>query len=181
MDGFNRNEAADRDAYTQFLPEDLPNYWHWAERFVLLDNFFTSAHGPSFQNHLYAIAAQSGWARTRTRSRTASCSRSVIARRACSRRGDATRVDDAYVEVVREDGGIDHAFPCFDFETAGDLLDAKRIPWAYYSATPYQNGYLWSAYSAIRHYRNDPDRWAQHVFPVDDLVRDIQARTGFPR
>ena len=63
MDGFNRDEASDRDAYTQFLPEDLPNYWHWAERFVLLDNFFTSAHGPSFQNHLYAIAAHSGWAR----------------------------------------------------------------------------------------------------------------------
>jgi len=62
MDGFNQSEAADHGAYTQFLPEDLPNYWHWAEQFVVLDNFFTSAHGPSFPNHLFAIAARSGGA-----------------------------------------------------------------------------------------------------------------------
>ncbi|MFM8943671.1 MAG: alkaline phosphatase family protein, partial [Actinomycetota bacterium] len=29
----------------------------WAERNVLFDNFFSSAHGPSFPNHLYTIAA----------------------------------------------------------------------------------------------------------------------------
>ena len=62
MDGFNRSEAADLGAYTQFLPEDLGNYRHWAEQFVLLDHHFTSAHGPSFPNHLYAIAAQAAGA-----------------------------------------------------------------------------------------------------------------------
>ena len=55
MDGFATiSQAADRYAYTQYLPEDLPNYWHWAERFVLGDNFFASAQGPSFPNHLFA-------------------------------------------------------------------------------------------------------------------------------
>ena len=42
MDGFNRDEASDRDAYTQFRPEDLGNYLHWADQYVLLDTFFTS-------------------------------------------------------------------------------------------------------------------------------------------
>ena len=32
------------------------------EDYVLFDNFFASAHGPSFPNHLYTIAAQSGGA-----------------------------------------------------------------------------------------------------------------------
>ncbi|HXF37396.1 MAG TPA: alkaline phosphatase family protein, partial [Actinomycetota bacterium] len=56
MDGFNQTEAADRYAYTQFRPWQLPNYWHWAEEYVLSDNFFASATGPSFPNHLYTIA-----------------------------------------------------------------------------------------------------------------------------
>jgi phospholipase C len=38
----------------------LPNYWAIAQSFVLGDNFFSSLHGPSFPNHLFTIAAQSG-------------------------------------------------------------------------------------------------------------------------
>jgi phospholipase C len=173
MDGFNRNEAADLEAYTQFLPEDLPSYWHWAEQFVLLDNFFTSAHGPSFPNHLFAIAAQSGGAYENPKQDQ------VVLRRRGEETGLAKAwgcdsVSDADVAVRDADGNLDRIFPCFDFETAGDLLDRKRIPWAYYSATPFQKGYLWNAYSAIDHYRGDPERWAQHIFPVDDLVRHIK-------
>src|SRR6266508_1586259 len=49
-----------RWAFTRLDRAQLPNYWHWARRFVLADNFFASAQGPSFPNHLYSIAAQSG-------------------------------------------------------------------------------------------------------------------------
>jgi phospholipase C len=38
----------------------LPNYWKIAQTFGLSDNFFSSLHGPSFPNHLFTIAAQSG-------------------------------------------------------------------------------------------------------------------------
>jgi phospholipase C len=62
MDGFNQSEADDTWAFTQFRPNQMPNYWHWAERNVLFDAFFASAMGPSFPNHLYAIAATSGGA-----------------------------------------------------------------------------------------------------------------------
>jgi phospholipase C len=172
-DGFNRNAAADRSAYTQFLPEDLPNYWYWADRYVLLDNFFTSAHGPSFPNHLYAIAAQSGGAHDnpiqdqellRKRHQTTGLFKAW----------GCDSVDGAYLEIVDGSGDVDRVFPCLDIETAGDLLDRRSIPWAFYSATPYQNGYLWSAYSAIHRYRGDAERWRRHVFPVDNLVRDIR-------
>ncbi|HSJ50969.1 MAG TPA: alkaline phosphatase family protein [Actinomycetota bacterium] len=47
-------------------------------------------------------------------------------------------------------------------------------PWACYSATPHQNGYIWNAFSAVSHFRQDPERWAKHMFPVDDLVRHIR-------
>ena len=39
---------------------EIPNYWEYARRFTLSDEFFSSLMGPSEPNHLYTIAAQSG-------------------------------------------------------------------------------------------------------------------------
>ena len=39
---------------------EIPNYWDYARRFTLCDNFFSSLAGPSEPNHLYTVAAQSG-------------------------------------------------------------------------------------------------------------------------
>ncbi len=39
---------------------EIPNYWAYARRFTLCDNFFSSLMGPSEPNHLYTVAAQSG-------------------------------------------------------------------------------------------------------------------------
>lgn len=38
---------------------EIPNYWAYARRFTLCDNFFSSLMGPSEPNHLYTVAAQS--------------------------------------------------------------------------------------------------------------------------
>jgi len=167
MDGFNQSESADKWAYTQFRPGQLPNYWHWAKENVLFDKFFASAHGPSFPNHLYSIAAQSGGAIDNPRripgethgSNTFGC--------------DAPRLQ--LVEVVDSEGTHKKVHPCFDFLTEGDLLNRRRIPWRYYAATEEQKGYIWSAYSAIRRYREHPQRWQRHMFPVDQVVDDVKA------
>ena len=37
----------------------IPNYYRYADRFVLADHFFTSMYGPTFPEHLYTVAAQS--------------------------------------------------------------------------------------------------------------------------
>jgi phospholipase C len=39
---------------------DIPNYWEYAQKFTLCDEFFSSLMGPSEPNHLYAVSAQSG-------------------------------------------------------------------------------------------------------------------------
>jgi phospholipase C len=36
-----------------------------------------------------------------------------------------------------------------------------------------QNGYLWSAYDAVKHIREDPRLWQAHIFPVDNITQDI--------
>jgi phospholipase C len=162
MDGFDQGRYGDW-AYSQLRRQQLPNYWRWAEEFVLFDNVFASAHGPSFPNHLYTIAAQSGGARDnplRTRgSKTFGC--------------DAPERD--LVEVVDSEGRVEMVPPCFDFRTEGDLLNRAGIPWAYYAAEEDQRGYIWSAYAAIRRYREDPEKWQRHMFPVDRVVEDIRA------
>jgi len=163
MDGFNQSANADEWAYTQLHKDQLPNYWHWAKQNVLFDNFFSSAQGPSFPNHLYSIAAQSGGAHDNPRrngffSNTFGC--------------DAPA--QQLVAVSDSEGKVKYVPPCFDFRTEGDLLNAANIPWAYYAATNTQLGYIWSAYSAIDRYRNTPTMWNRYMRPVDDVVRDIE-------
>jgi phospholipase C len=173
MDGFSRDEPSERQAYSQFLPEDLPNYWRWAKRFVLGDNFFASAQGPSFPNHLYTIAATSGGAHDNPYQDK----QKVEARHQATglfKSWGCGSVEGTWVEVTDSEGVTERVPACFDFKTEGDLLDEAGIPWAYYSAAPDQNGYLWSAYDAVRHIREDPERWASRVFPVDDVVSHIR-------
>jgi phospholipase C len=166
MDGFNLNAVSDRWAYTQLSKDQLPNYWAWAKRFVLGDNFFSSAVGPSFPNHLYSIAATSGDTHDNPR-------RSTLARGSNTFGCDAP--PQQLVGVYDAAGNVQMKPPCFTFTTEGDLLNEAAIPWAYYAATEEQKGYIWSAYSAIRRYREDPKRWQQHIRPVDNVVRDIRA------
>ncbi len=163
MDGFNDSRTADRWAYTQLHRDQLPNYWNWATHFVLADRFFSSARGPSFSNHLYSIAAQSGGAVDNPLRLSFSNSFGC----------DAPKQEK--VQAYDSKGGFAYVPPCFNFRTEGDLLDTASIPWAYYAATKDQRGYIWSAYSAIARYRDHPRTWEQHVFPVDDVIQDISA------
>jgi phospholipase C len=175
MDGFATvSEAADDYAYTQFQPTDLPNYWHWAQEFVLGDNFFASAHGPSFPNHLYTIAAQSGGAHDNP-FQDLDLLRERHRETGLFKAWGCDSIEEAYVPVEDREGNVKNVPPCFDFLTEADLLMEAGIPWAYYSATNLQNGYLWSAYDAIRHIREDEEIWQSHIFPVDDFVRQAKA------
>src|SRR5918999_5639370 len=110
MDNFARTEPGDLYAYTQMQGrEDLPNYWRWAEEFALSDNFFASAQGPSFPNHLYTIAAQSGGSHDNPRRRPGLTHGSNTF--GC----DAPR--EQLVEVVDSEGNSRMVPPCFDFQT----------------------------------------------------------------
>jgi phospholipase C len=174
MDGFATiSDAADAYAYTQYLPEDLPNYWHWAEEFVLGDNFFASAHGPSFPNHLYTIAAQSGGAHENP-AQDQQLLRERHQDTGLFKSWGCDALETAFVNVVDSEGVTKKVSPCFDFLTEADLLMDQGIPWAYYAATQEQNGYLWSAYDAVRHIREDEAIWQNHIFPVDDFVRHAE-------
>jgi phospholipase C len=175
MNGFNRDGWSDLYAYTQFMgSQDLPNYWRWAQRFVLSDNFFASAQGPSFPNHLFTIAAQSGGTHTNPDQDQGALTERFRST-GYTKSWGCDSVEGSFVEVTDSEGQVSKVPPCFDFLTEGDLLSDKGIPWSYYSATNRQNGYLWSAYDAIQRYRTNEEVWQRHIFPVDELPADIRA------
>ena len=66
-------------------------------------------------------------------------------------------------------------YPCFDYQTIGDILDTKGITWKYYAPGVTASGGIWSAFQAIRHIRFGPD-WASNVVsPNTQVLSDIQA------
>jgi phospholipase C len=170
MDGFGYDAWSRHWAYTQLTEDQLPAYWHWAQDFVLADHFFASVNGPSFPNHLFTIAAQSGRTHDNPH-KIHSDPRSKFTGRPKTWGCDAPPYEK--VEVYLSGDEIEKVSPCFDFPTLGDELSRRSIPWVYYAARPKEKGYIWSSYAAVRHYRDDPKRWLAHIFPVDNLVADI--------
>ena len=58
MDGLDLEEP-DLAGYEQYSRADMPNYFRYADRFVLADRFFTSQFGSTYPEHLYVAAGQS--------------------------------------------------------------------------------------------------------------------------
>jgi phospholipase C len=62
MNGFvyalDRRAQDGRLAMGYYDEEELPYYWNIADEYVLFDNFFSSVHGGSFDNHMYWAAGR---------------------------------------------------------------------------------------------------------------------------
>jgi phospholipase C len=156
-------------SYTQFDRTDLPNYWRWADDFVLSDNFFASALGPSHPNHLFFIAGQSGG--TIDNPENIKVKRSPdgdIKSWGCDAYGNGV-----FIFTKDEQGNLNKHSTCFDFKTVGQQLSEHGVDWAIYAADPDQSGYFWNAYNAIGPVFHD-DMFHEHTRSVDNVVTDIK-------
>jgi phospholipase C len=178
MDGFAQGTYGPYYAYSAFREEDIPAYWQWARNFVLGDNFFASAAGPSYANHLWFVAGQAGGVIDNPEN--------IKVKRVPDPNGGEEPLifkswgcdaygDDVFVLVRDEVGNVTKHDTCFRFKTVGEQLSEQDIDWAYYAANPYQAGYIWNAYSAIEGVYHNEEMWDEHMWPVDDLFRDIEA------
>ncbi|MBA3945186.1 MAG: hypothetical protein H0X37_11560 [Herpetosiphonaceae bacterium] len=158
------------EADSQLYQADLPNYWQYAQRFTLSDNFFSNILGASFANHIWSIAAQDD---------------DVDGIPACPNLSTCTASKqrwgcDSYpgttVEERHPDGTIENVFPCFNFPTLGDTLDTAGVSWKYYAPSQGEAGYIWSTYDAIDHIRNGPD-WQKNVVNYTNFLSDAQNGT----
>jgi len=170
LDGFGTGTYGSTYAYTQFDEQQIPNYWLWAKEYAISDNFFASAAGPSYGNHYYFIAGQSGGVIDNPEN----IETRVDGDKRYKSWGCDAIGDDVFVFVKDDQGNLTKHDTCFTFETVGEQLSEIGLDWAYYSAVPGQVGYFWNAYNGIANVFHT-DMWHEHVRPVDRLARDIEA------
>ncbi|MEX1045980.1 MAG: alkaline phosphatase family protein [Actinomycetota bacterium] len=173
MDGFaaeySRSSVA--FAYSQLAREDVPNYWHWAENYVLSDNFFASALGPSYANHLFYIAGDSAG----TFDAPVNARLVDLPEGGKSKSWGCDTPENVYVLVKDKNGKTHRSRPCFNLESVGDQLLERDISWRYYAPEPNQVGYIWSAYTSIKSIYHDQEVWDSHIQPVDRVIQDVKA------
>ncbi|PZS00484.1 MAG: hypothetical protein DLM70_13500 [Chloroflexi bacterium] len=153
-------------ADSQFYQSDIPNYWSLAKNFTLDDRFFSTILGPSYPNHLFSIAAQDA---------NVDSNPPMIGSWQSERWG-CDAAPSMTVEQRTPDNRTKQIFPCFNFRTLADVLDAKNVSWKYYAPAQDQSGYVWSSFDSIKHIRFGPD-WQSHVVGHTRFAADAAAGT----
>ncbi len=162
MDGFYKI-AKDYQSYVQFHQEDIPNYWKYAEKFGLADNFFSSMYGGSFPNHMYFAAASSD-----------DIVGNPSGQKQTPNAWGCDSLPGTYViQVDPTNGQRNNIFPCVDIPTLPDELNAAGHTWRYYSATRTAYGFIWSVLDSINHIRYG-DQWDTNVLDVNNFASDVQ-------
>jgi phospholipase C len=152
MDGF------DPAAYAYVPRDQVAAYWSLAANYTLGDRMFQSNNGPSFPAHQYMIAGQAGESSGNPSGGIWGC--------------DAA--SDARVPLLGPNGtDLPGVYPCFDYSTMADLLDAKQISWRYYAPGSTDGFFIISAFQAIRHIRFGADWAANVVSPQTRVLTDI--------
>jgi phospholipase C len=180
MDGFDTiTNGETLNGYSSFTREGIPNYWAYADNFVLSDHTFSSMYGPTFPEHLYTVAAQSGRVAGNKDQATnpggycGDPGETVIR----FRPGMTKKQEQEVMAAVRRvdiDGIVsywEHVRACFDFEVLPDQLERKGISWHYYA----DEGSWMNALLAINHMYNS-EHWGTDITPEEDFIEDIENR-----
>jgi phospholipase C len=171
FDGFAVGQFGDPWAYTTFDAPMVPVYWHLARDYVLCDHFFASVGGPSYPNHFFFVAGQSGG--TLDNPENIEVRIDGPGKRFKSWGCDAVG-ENVYVFVKDDKGNLTKHDTCFDFRSVPEQLEEAGVSWAYYAATPNQSGYFWNALNGISGVFHT-DLWRpERIRPVDRIVTDIR-------
>jgi phospholipase C len=171
MDGFDLlvggNKSNEFISYTQMQQTDIPNYWQYAQHFVLGDQMFSSAHNDSFPNHLYTIAASSYGVIDVPVSPPTHRNENGYSW-GCDAPADYT------VQQVDVADNIDAVFPCFNFPVLPQNLTNAGVTWKYYAVPSDTLGYNFSTLDSIDYIRNGP-LWSSNVVADTTFVTDALA------
>jgi phospholipase C len=119
---------------------------------------FQANTGPSFAAHQYMIAGQAADVAENPSGSNWGC-------------GAASNTTAAIIGPSGTE--LPGVYPCFDYQTAADLLDQKGVSWRYYAPADGNSFFILSAFQAIRHIRYGDD-WKQNVIsPQTKVLVDI--------
>lgn len=164
------------NGFTQFARKGIPNYWAYADNFVLSDHTFSSMYGPTFPAHLYTVAAQAGRVTGNKLETNAPGGYCDDAGETVYRFAKMTREERRVAMLAEENVDLDtigsfweRVSACFDFEVLPDQLEEHGIRWRYYA----DEGSWMNALLAIEHMRFSK-HWGTNIVPEENLIRDIR-------
>ena len=181
--------------FTSFTRKGIPNYWAYADNFVLSDHTFSSMYGPTFPEHLYTVGAYGGDAvdnKNPTGGEGGYCADPEEQVTAFERNiSDAEKAEIMEAEAASFKPGDEFEFAnivkywtkiraCFDFEVIMDQFEERGISWKYFAA----DGSWMNALLAIDHIFKDPKLWGPKVLDPailksgaigDRFIEDIEA------
>jgi phospholipase C len=158
--------------YSQMDESQIPNYWAYARRYGLADNFFADYQGASFANNLFRYSAQTGREDPSTGSRAAIGLPGGFTREGRTRWG-CDLPPDFSVQMQAPNRTTSSALPCFSFEALPNLLGEFGVSWKTY-ADPNNVTFAHVTIDAIAQVRYNPSLWA-NVVPFEQFETDAAA------
>jgi len=156
-------------AYGYVPPSEVAPYFALAEKYTFGDRMFQTNEGPSFPAHQFIIA---GTSEPSIGSDLLASENPVVPKGGTM--AGCTSTVGVSVQLIDAAGNENHTmFPCFEHATLGDLLDAARLTWKYYTPT---GAGIWVGPNAISHERNGAD-WSDVSIPNTNVFTDISAGT----
>ncbi len=181
MDGFGSEPGGEKlcpgpqgKAVYQYVdPSQLAPDWTIAKQYVLADHMFQTQGSGSFTAHQDLIAGGTIINRPKN-------SESLIDFPSAMPWGcDAPKQPLTRTTLLVADGSTlrdeydKGPYPCLDYPTMRDLLDAKSVSWKYYSPPEPNNvGALWNAFDAIAAVRNGPE-WSTNIAETNVFFSDV--------
>jgi phospholipase C len=173
MDGFDTalfttGQPAGTYPYRYVTPSDIAPYWTMAQQYVLADHMFQTQGSGSFTGHQDLIAG----------STAINSTESLIDYPSAIPWGcDAPK--DTVTQLLTTNHQYLHRggpFPCFDYPTLRDALDAAKLSWKYYTPSLHlgSTGRIWNAFDAIRAVRYGSE-WSKNVSsPNTNFFQDVK-------
>jgi phospholipase C len=174
-------DGRELESYVQYQRSQIPNYWAYAEQFVLADRFFSSAYGPTLVEHLELVAAQTSrfvdneregnWGTDGPGEYCEDPAERILSFKSLSpeEAGDAYVLEEeAKLGLLANRYWIER-WPCIDIPVLPDLLEDAEVSWKYYMGpAPF-----YDALRMIHHVRFGP-MW-ERVVDAPAFLADLRA------
>jgi phospholipase C len=147
-------------------------YWNLAHQYTLADEMFFSETASSFISHQMLLTGS-----VKLNDRESETDQPTLPPWGCDSYPGTT------TSVIFKDGtvSLNGPFPCFNWASIADLLDAKSVPWRYYVdrcciQTPFDfSGGVWNGYRAIRKIFHGPDWKGNMSSPNTNIFSDLKS------
>ncbi|MGA2760491.1 MAG: alkaline phosphatase family protein, partial [Candidatus Cybelea sp.] len=174
MDGFNLEGGSGHcvnkttGMYQYVNAEQIAPYWDMAMQYVLADDMFQTQGSGSFTAHQDLIAGSTILDQAETKSLVDIPTH--LPWGCDSPAGTRTSVLRFLGSGLFKYKAHTGPFPCLNYETMRDLLDAQSVSWRYYSP-PVEggSGSEWNAFDAIKAVRDGPE-WGVNVTNSDTQI-----------